>query len=103
MELLLGAETDSFGFKQYKITLMSHSVSPTASVSLGDRSSAGVQGVLGSTGWGPLCDFEALCRGSVPFLDSGVHVHIRTTEAVIGSASCDDPQLVNIDCTGWVA
>ena len=45
-------------------------------------------------------DLEALCRGSVPFPASGVHVHIRTTEAVVGSASCDDPQLVNIDCTG---
>ena len=44
-------------------------------------------------------DLEA-CRGSVPFPDSGVHVHIRTTEALVGSASCDDPQLVNLDCTG---
>ena len=45
-------------------------------------------------------DLEALCRGSVPFPDSGVHVHIRTTEALVDSASCDDPQQVNIDCTG---
>ena len=45
-------------------------------------------------------DLEALCRGSVPFPTSGVHVHIRPTDAVIGNASCDDPQLVNIDCTG---
>ena len=27
-------------------------------------------------------DLEALCRGSVPFPDSGVHVHIRTPKAV---------------------
>ena len=47
-------------------------------------------------------NLEALCRGSVPLPESGVHVHIRTTEAVVGCASCDDPQLVNIDCTaGW--
>ena len=45
-------------------------------------------------------DLEALCRGSVPFPGCGVHVHIRTPNAVVGSASCDDPQLVNIDCTG---
>ena len=45
-------------------------------------------------------DLEALCRGSVPFPESGVHVHIRTAEAVVNCASCDDPQLVNIDCTG---
>ena len=45
-------------------------------------------------------DLEALCRGSVPFLDGGVHVHIRTPNAGVGSASSDDPQLVNIDCTG---
>ena len=29
-----------------------------------------------------------------------MHVHIRPPNAVVGSASCDDPQLVNIDCTG---
>ena len=45
-------------------------------------------------------DLEALCQGSVPFPESGVHVHIRTADAVDGCASCDDPQLVNIDCTG---
>ena len=45
-------------------------------------------------------DLEALCRGSVPFPDSGVHVHIRTAEALVDSASCADPQQVNIDCTG---
>ena len=45
-------------------------------------------------------DLEALCRGSVPFPESGVHVHIRPADAVVGSASGDDPQLVNIDCTG---
>ena len=45
-------------------------------------------------------DLEALCRGSVPFPGSGVHVHIRTAEAVVTCSSCDDPQLVNIDCTG---
>ena len=45
-------------------------------------------------------DLEALCRGSVPFPGSGVHVHIRPADAVVGSASGEDPQLVNIDCTG---
>ena len=45
-------------------------------------------------------DLVALCRGSVPFPECGVHVHIRTPNAVVGSASLDDPQLVNIDCTG---
>ena len=45
-------------------------------------------------------DLEALSRGSVPFPDSGVHVHIRPADAVVGSASGEDPQLVNIDCTG---
>ena len=45
-------------------------------------------------------DLEALCRGSAPFPESGVHVHIRTAEAVVTCSSCDDPQLVNIDCTG---
>ena len=37
-------------------------------------------------------DLEALCRGCVPFPGCGVHVHIRTPNAVVGSASCD--------CTG---
>ena len=45
-------------------------------------------------------DLEVLCRGSVPFPGCGVHVHIRPPNAVVGKASCDDPQLVNIDCTG---
>ena len=45
-------------------------------------------------------DLVALCRGSVPFPGCGVNVHIRIPNAVVGSASCDDPQLVNIDCTG---
>ena len=43
---------------------------------------------------------KPLCRGSVPFPDSGVHVHIRPANAVVGNASGEDPQLVNIDCTG---
>ena len=37
---------------------------------------------------------------SLPFPDSGVDVHIRPADAVVGSASAEDPQLVNIDCTG---
>ena len=45
-------------------------------------------------------DLEALCRGAVPFPNSGVHVHIRPAGVVVGSASGEDPQLVNIDCTG---
>ena len=45
-------------------------------------------------------DLEALCRGSVPFPDSGVYVHIRPADAVVGSASGEDPQLVNIDYPG---
>ena len=45
-------------------------------------------------------DLEAFYRGSVPFPDSGVHVHIRPADAVAGNASGEDPQLINIDCTG---
>ena len=45
-------------------------------------------------------DLAALCQGSVPFPDSGVHVHIRPADAVVWSAAGGDPQLVNIDCTG---
>ena len=45
-------------------------------------------------------DLEALCQGSVPFPDGGVHVHIRPADAVVWSAAGEDPQLVNIDCTG---
>ena len=41
-------------------------------------------------------DLDALCRGSVPFPDNGVHVHIKPADAVVGNTSCDDPQLVNI-------
>ena len=41
-----------------------------------------------------LQDRSSLCR-SVLIPESGVHVHI--TEAVVYCASCDDPQLVNID------
>ena len=29
-----------------------------------------------------------------------VHVHIRPANSVVGNASGEDPQLVNIDCTG---
>ena len=47
-------------------------------------------------------DLMALCRGLVPFPGYGVHVHIRTQNALVSSSSLDDPQLVNIDCTGWV-
>ena len=42
----------------------------------------------------------ALCSGFVPFPGCGVHIHIRTQNAVVSSSSFDDPQLVNIDCTG---
>ena len=45
-------------------------------------------------------DLVALCRGFVPFPGCGVHVHIRTQNALVSSSSLDDPQLVNIDCTG---
>ena len=45
-------------------------------------------------------DLDGLCRGSVPFPASGVHVHIRPANSVVGNASGEDPQLVNIDCTG---
>ena len=40
------------------------------------------------------------CVGALFPFGCGVHVHIRTPNAVVGSASCDDPQLVNIDCAG---
>ena len=45
-------------------------------------------------------DLVALCSGVVPFPGCGVHVHIRTPNAVVSCSSFDDPQLVNIDCTG---
>ena len=45
-------------------------------------------------------DLEALRQGTVPFPESGVHVHIRPTDAVVGSTAGDSPQFVNIDCTG---
>ena len=43
-------------------------------------------------------DLEALCRGFVPFPGCGVHVHIRTPNAVVGSASCDDPLRLPLGC-----
>ena len=46
-------------------------------------------------------DLEAFCRGSVPFPSSGVQVQIRPADVAVRSASGEDPQLVNIDCTGW--
>ena len=45
-------------------------------------------------------DLEALLQSSVPFPNGGVHVHVRPSNAVVGTASGSDPQLVNIDCTG---
>ena len=45
-------------------------------------------------------DLVALCRGSAPFPSSGVHVFIRAKNALVSSSTSDDPQLVNIDCTG---
>ena len=45
-------------------------------------------------------DIMALCRGSIPFPGGGVHVRIRPQNAVVSCSSFDDPQLVNIDCTG---
>ena len=45
-------------------------------------------------------DLVALCRGSAPFPSSGVHVLIRAPNALVSSSTSDDPQLVNIDCTG---
>ena len=45
-------------------------------------------------------DLVALCRGSAPFPSSGVHVFIRAPNALVSSSTSDDPQLVNIDCTG---
>ena len=45
-------------------------------------------------------DLVALCRGSAPFPASGVHVFIRAKNALVGSSTTDDLQLVNIDRTG---
>ena len=45
-------------------------------------------------------DIATLCCGSTPFPSGGVHVHIRPQTAGVCSSSFEDPQLVNIDCTG---
>ena len=45
-------------------------------------------------------DLVALCRGSTPFPSSGVHVSIRAKNVLVSHSTSDDPQLVNIDCTG---
>ena len=45
-------------------------------------------------------DLVALCRGSTPFPSSGVHVSIRAKNALVSHSTSDDPELVNIDCTG---
>ena len=45
-------------------------------------------------------DLVAMCRGLAPLPNGGVHVHIRPQKTSISSLSLDDPQLVNIDCTG---
>ena len=45
-------------------------------------------------------DLVALCRGSTPFPSSGVHVSIRAKNVLVSHSASDDPQLVNIDCTG---
>ena len=47
-----------------------------------------------------LRDLGALCRGSTPFPHIGVHVSIRAKNVLGGHSTSDDPQLVNIDCTG---
>ena len=104
VELPSGAETIIFGSKQCKITLMMfHSAFPVAN-SFGLCARQLLRKDAKFT-WPPdgsyhVGDLEALCRGSVPFPDSGVDVHIRPADAVVGSASGEDPQLVNIDCTG---
>ena len=45
-------------------------------------------------------DISALCGGYAPFPSGGVHVHIKPHNAGVLSSTCEDPQLVNIDCTG---
>ena len=45
-------------------------------------------------------DLVTLLRGSTPFPDSGVHVSIKAKNVLDGHTIPDDPQLVNIDCTG---
>ena len=54
--------------------------------------------------WVEVTNQETLwhCRGSAPFSSSGVHVFIRAKNALVSSSTSDDPQLVNIDCTGLV-
>ena len=45
-------------------------------------------------------DLVALCGGSTPFPSGGVHVLIKAKDALVSCSTSDDPQLVNIDCTG---
>ena len=103
VELPSGAET-IFGSKQCKITLMMFHYVPCSQLLRFVCETAPQQGCKVSLappdGSYHVGDLEALCRGSVPFPDSGVHVHIRPADAVVRSASGEDPQLVNIDCTG---
>ena len=100
--LLSGAETIIFGSKQCKITLMMfHSAFPVANsfgLCVGQLLSMGAKCTWPHR-MGAIMVSRSR-RGSVPFPESGVHVHIRPADAVVGSASGDDPQLVNIDCTG---
>ena len=42
----------------------------------------------------------ALCRGLAPFPTCEVHVLIRAQNGLVSRSTSDDPQLVNIDCTG---
>ena len=46
----------------------------------------------------PVCETAPQAGCSVT--GCGVHVHIRTQNALVSSSSLDDPQLVHIDCTG---
>ena len=76
------------------------SFSQTTSASLGDSSSGGVQCVFGQSRWEPPIRWPCGTVSRPCFPGCRVHVHIRTQNAVVRSSSFDDPQLVNIDCTG---
>ena len=56
--------------------------------------------LVGADGSHQSGDLGALCSGSAPFPSGGVHVLVRAKNALTSCPSPDDPQLVNIDCTG---
>ena len=105
VELPSDAETIIFGSKQCKITLMMfHSAFPVAN-SFGLCARQLLSKDAKSTwphrrGALMVVTLKLYVEDLFPFPTVGVHVHIRPANAVVGNASGEDPQLVNIDCTG---